>query len=564
MKRTALTILLAVMTMSATNAQTAYDAWLFSENNYEGTARSVAMGNAFTALGGDLGAVSINPAGSAVAGYSQISITPSLTFSTNTASGVPYEGSTDPYFQREMKSRRTGFNIPNVGFTFNFATGRKSGLKNITMGFVMSASNSWCEDIYANGTNSQTSFLAALASDATGEISDLNYNRPSYEPEYTKADYLSEDAFKYMNWQNTIAYRSGMISAFDTEGKKFVGATETLLDNGNIMQSGTVNQTYGRSVYGNKYEYALNVGFNVSDFIYFGLNVCMNSISYDYTHYFKESAIDSELFENVFYDQNGVEKTTFFKEAMYRHNYSADGTGVFGKLGIIVTPGEGVRFGAAVQTPTATTIKEQWQDKASCSFTNSEFNGNADSETGYNEYSFSSPWRGNFGVAYTLGKLAAFSVDYELAGFGGMEYDIDRNNMSDDDIKYFESINEDIRNTYGTSHYLRVGAEIKPLSVLAIRAGYNWGTSAQKKYYDIASDSYMELAPSYTQNVSFGIGYNSKGSFFADLACRYSFVTNEYIYPYSDYLAGHDGTLSPEILSKHSNWKVLLTLGWRF
>lgn len=52
--------------------QTAYDAQLFSENNYEGTARSVAMGNAFTALGGDLGGISINPAGSAVSPYSQL------------------------------------------------------------------------------------------------------------------------------------------------------------------------------------------------------------------------------------------------------------------------------------------------------------------------------------------------------------------------------------------------------------------------------------------------------------------------------------------------------------
>ena len=93
MKKTALTILLTLAASVCTFAQTAYDAWLFSENNYEGTARSVAMGNAFTALGGDLGAVTINPASGAVARYSQISITPALTFSSNIATGVPYEGS---------------------------------------------------------------------------------------------------------------------------------------------------------------------------------------------------------------------------------------------------------------------------------------------------------------------------------------------------------------------------------------------------------------------------------------------------------------------------------------
>ena len=37
----------------AANAQGAYDALRFSQQHAEGTARSVAMGNAFVALGGD-------------------------------------------------------------------------------------------------------------------------------------------------------------------------------------------------------------------------------------------------------------------------------------------------------------------------------------------------------------------------------------------------------------------------------------------------------------------------------------------------------------------------------
>ena len=73
MRKTALIILLAAISSFAALAQTAYDAFLFSETNYEGTARTVAMGNAFTALGGDLGSISLNPAGSAVAKYSQVS-----------------------------------------------------------------------------------------------------------------------------------------------------------------------------------------------------------------------------------------------------------------------------------------------------------------------------------------------------------------------------------------------------------------------------------------------------------------------------------------------------------
>jgi hypothetical protein len=255
---------------------------------------------------------------------------------------------------------------------------------------------------------------------------------------------------------------------------------------------------------------------------------------------------------------------------MYKHSYSADGTGVFGKLGIIVTPGFGLRFGATVQTPTSTTIREMWQDYAETTFTDSKFNGNAESDLGRPaEYTFNSPWRFGFGAAYTLGKLAVISADYEVANYGGMKYQYDRHEISDDDAEYFDGVNEDIKASYGAAHYLRLGVEFKPMSVLAVRAGYNLGTQAQKKYYDANLGDYLDIEPTYTQNLSFGVGYSSRKSFFADLAVRKSFLQDEYFMPYDDYMFDEDGNImvdayAPEILNKRSLWKVLITFGWRF
>ncbi len=77
--------LAAVVTVTALQAQTAYDALLYSKQNYQGTARSVAMGNAFTALGGDLGALGINPAASALYKHSELVFTPAFNIiSSNT------------------------------------------------------------------------------------------------------------------------------------------------------------------------------------------------------------------------------------------------------------------------------------------------------------------------------------------------------------------------------------------------------------------------------------------------------------------------------------------------
>ena len=70
-----------------------------------------------------------------------------------------------------------------------------------------------------------------------------------------------------------------------------------------------------------------------------------------------------------------------------------------------------------------------------------------------------------------------------------------------------------------------------------------------------------------TQNASFGLGYASKGSFFADAAVRYCFATKEYFMPYDDYMYDINGDLlafAPEILNTRSAWKVMLTIGWRF
>ena len=137
MRKAALTILLTVVSAVAAMAQTAYDAFLFSNSNYEGSARTMAMGNAFTALGGDLGSIGLNPAGSAVAPYSQFSITPSLTFTTSTTKGVsPYNDGYLPYFEKEYRNTNTAFSLPNFGLTFSWDTGRRSGLKNVTVGFV--------------------------------------------------------------------------------------------------------------------------------------------------------------------------------------------------------------------------------------------------------------------------------------------------------------------------------------------------------------------------------------------------------------------------------------------
>lgn len=545
MRKTAFIILFALAAMSA-QAQTAYDAFLFSERNYEGSARSVAMGNAFTALGGDLGSIGINPAGSAVAKYSQFTITPSLTVSSNTTQGVsPYTDGDLPYFERQFKQTATHFAIPNFGMTFNWDTGRSSGLKNVTFGFVMNRVNDWNEDVYAAGMNSTTSFMGAMATEATqmGLLgSNLNMN----------------NAYDYDPWKYVVGYQSGMISTFGNYDDQFVGASELIFDNmgqTEISLGGPLDQSYGRRVRGGKNDYLINLGFNISDFLYIGANLGITSMNYSYDEYFKEAAIDPYDFEIAL--DNG--QTMYFDSMKYKYSYSANTSGVYGKFGFILTPGMGLRIGAAIQTPTATTVNEYWYMSGETYYTDNGFNASADSPEGEDRYRFREPWRANFGVAWTLGKFAVFSADYEMCNYSNMKF---RRNGFDDGREYFIDLNEEIKSIYRKSQMFRAGVEIKPVDVLALRAGYGVTTSPEK--FNLNGE---QLDIPAAQNVSFGLGFISRKSFFADMACRYAFASDESFMPYNDYMFDADGNVTdfaPEIRNTKSAWKVLLTLGWRF
>ena len=543
MRKVALTILIAAASAFAGYAQTAYDAFLFSENNYEGTARTMAMGDAFTALGGDLGSISINPAGSAVAKYSQFTITPSLTFTTCSTQGVsPYSDGSLPYFENQFSSRNVAAAIPNIGLTFSWESGRTSGLKSFTFGFIANRLNSWNQDIYAAGTNNTTSFMGSMAAGATSEG-------------YLGSELNANDAFDYYPGRYVVGYQSGMISTFNGQDNQFIGASEVLFNNnGNteIAVGGPLEQTYGRLVEGVKNEYVVNFGVNISDFLYLGANLGITSMNYSYEEYFKESAVDPSDF-SIEYDDGSK---TYFNNMKYSYDYMVETSGIYGKFGFILTPGAGIRIGAAIQTPVATTVNEEWKHSGETRFSDGSYSST--SPWGSDSYNFREPWKANIGLGWTLGQNAIISADYEMCDYGSMRFVRDGLN---DGREYFEDINNDIRTVYGTSHALRVGAEIK-LGAVAVRGGYGITSSPEK-----ATILGEELSKMSSQNASIGLGYNSKKSFFADIAARYAFATKEYFMPYDDYMYDSNDNLvafAPEILNKTSALKVMLTLGWRF
>ena len=555
MKKTVITILMAFFVISG-YSQSAYSAMMLSENDYEGTARTAAMGNAFTALGGDLGAVSINPAATAVAKYSQVTLSPGISIISSTAAGVsPYENGDLPYFEKTMKSTRALFNLPNIGVAMTFNTGRKTGVKSFSAAFVMNKTASYGQNVYAAGTNSTTSFIGQMAYEAS-----VNG--------YPSSSLASDNAFDIMPWKPVIGYKTGMIEPYEDI---YVAATEKVYNDKTAFMGGTVQQNYGRNISGNKYDYLLNFGLNISDFVYIGLNLGLTSANYSYSEYFTEKAIDPSEFEIGYVDNDGnpiPSLTKYFDKMKYSSSYHYSGMGYFAKLGVIVTPIEGVRIGAAIQTPTAMSVNESWEESGETEFTGAN-GGKYSSESPYgeNKWSFSSPFHANVGVAYTFNKVGLISLDYELSDYGSIKY----RNSAYTDRDILEDINDEIRNSYGVAHKVRVGGEFKPIPALALRAGYNLNVSGEKAVWD--GWGYAKVKPTLSHKAALGIGFSSNKSFFADLALTRSFLPKEYFMPYSDYVFKYtkDEELivdpnyyAPEILIKPSLWNVILTIGFRF
>lgn len=519
-----LTAFLAVTVLQA-HAQGWQDAYLFSDNHYSGTARSVALGNAMTALGGDLGSLTFNPAGSAVVSYGQFTLTPGFTLATSFAQGTPLTGSTEPFgFEEGVSDYNFRMKFPNFGITGVYDTHRSRGITRWTFGFVGNATNDFTNRFTARGTNGDTSFAAALASDATGISEDIL--RGSWWQDNCPA------------WQTMAAYKAWIISPMEDYPGEYAAVTEQVFPNGDRSLPGYINQYYSQVRTGYKYDMLLNVGASVSDVFYFGANLGMVNLKY----HMAESCIESPV-------ENNADRFDF-SSIHTIYTYDATGSGVYLKVGALVRPFAGLRIGAAIQTPTAMTIRDEILCSAESSIGGNTYYAKPDEASVY-EYRVTSPYRVDAGVAYTFGNIALLSVDYEMCDYSTARL----RNFEDTGYDDYGYANQDIRECLGIAHEIRAGFEVKPMPSFAIRAGYNYRTSPE-----------VGIPEADRTKVSFGLGYSSGGSFFADLAFRMQWLPDEYLIPYTYYTpdSGGNEILTPQIGISTTLYEGLVTLGWRF
>ena len=110
--------------------------------------------------------------------------------------------------------------------------------------------------------------------------------------------------------------------------------------------------------------------------------------------------------------------------------------------------------------------------------------------------------------------------------------------------------NERMASNFKAVNNTRAGIEAWPKGSFAIRLGSNYCDTTER-IYDISR-----------HYASAGLGYRSTSGFFIDMAYQQQCNFNSNTFNlYDSYM---DGMTAPVASEDYLNWKLVLTLGWRF
>lgn len=539
MNKLLVSALVASMPLLA-SAQTAIDAYQMSRYDLRGTARSMSMGGAFGALGGDLSVLNGNPGGIGVYRKSEIGVTMDIEMQNSLAKSQGFSN----------KESQTKVTMPNIGYIGSAYTGSD----------IMPIFN-WG---FSYGRTASFNRRYRGTVDMNGSLSNYIAGYTTQE-QWTGNDLVSSDANywdrNHAPWMSILAYNSYMINP--------VSGTNNFKG---LWQNGT---TFGVSDFdveekGFVDEYNIDLGGNFSDVVYWGIGVGITDIEYQRNVYYEEY-LDGACIP--VYDTNnqvvaGSPTVTGQDVGFGLDSYKRiTGTGVNVKAGVIVRPVNEFRIGLAFHTPT-------WYNLTESSF--------ADVDYGYGyttgqlkpdytgspiesyDWKLKTPWRMIASAAAVIGSNAIVSFDYEYRPYQQMETKFDDGEKCTD-------VNGDIKNYYKAANIIRLGAEYRVNNHISLRAGYAYESSptgSEVKNGDMmvyTSNPYdTGTMPSYTldnstQYITCGLGYRYK-SFYADAAYVHKSRKSEF-HPYTtnDYTAD---PMTAEIKDNYNN--IVLSIGFKF
>jgi|GEM_PF-5928519 len=429
MKKIALLTAVFLLKLGSIYSQSAEEALLHFQENFSGTARVSAMSGSYSALGGDYGGLSINPAG--VGSF----IKDNLGFTL----GLNFNKSQSTYLGTEVNDGKTSFNLYSASMLWQKTPSKKrqaKGWMSTGFGIGYNRQANYHSHIQYAGYNDENSLTDWFAQNAQG----------------TPESELADDELSPHLYDSYLAYWSYLINPDTTDANSY----HSVMNNGGITQGETID------IKGGKGDLSVTYGADYKGKIHLGASLNLPIINQTTKSSFTEEDKDDHIGK--------------FNEFTYHKYIHTEGTGIQAKLGIIALPKEYLRFSFAFHSPASVRFTDHytfeiqstaWGPQGIQDFTATSPDGNF-------EYKLVTPMKAVLGVGYRYKKLGYVTVDYEFTDFSQMRYNFGQY------IEAEETVNRQINDNYGVMHTLKGGLEVKLMDHFFLRGGMQYHTDYEK------------------------------------------------------------------------------------
>lgn len=372
---------IAVLMLLSTPLSAQYfdqDALRLSLYSLQGNARYVGLGGAFGALGGNLSALSTNPAGIGIYRSSELSFTPALMVSQTRTK-------TDE--KKVRLSEKWNFNMGNFGWV---------GVINLSSS---DSKNEWKKIQFGIGMNRLADF---------GNLS--KYTRYAERP---YLEVLREEAAlsPYGHEENDYTFMAWNLYLIDTLNGQYI---TDLAPGRGLTQFQTV--VSGGSIH----EWVFSLGGNYGDYLYLGATIGRPIANFNESRTLTEEAAD--------------EYHPDFYEWKLSENLDITGKGANLKLGMIVKPADFIRLGLALHTPTRYKITEKSSIEMRGSTAYADWANIEEVESTY-DYYIRTPMRLIGSLGFVIAQKALIGLEYEHLNYNRMWID-DMENTYEADNDY--------------------------------------------------------------------------------------------------------------------------------
>jgi hypothetical protein len=483
-------------------AQNDADALRYAMLQYGSTARSLGAGAAMGAMGGDMGAISINPGGLGVYRSSELQFSP----------GFSYTGTQADYLGNGLSDGRANLHVSSFGLVlsgqnerYRFGNGLQRVSTNFAFGFNRVGHYSAGRDF--RGFNADNSLLDAY----TEFLNAGSGTNPG-------------DAYNADPFGAGLAYDAFLLNPIPGDTTRYF----------NVASDGEIWQQKTTVSRGAVNEMLFALGTNLGHKLYIGGSIGVPFVRYveDYTYS----------------EQDLEDARPGFDRFSQRTRLNTSGSGINAKIGLIARPVESIRIGAAVHSPTRFRMRDEFDSEIFSDIDGPTYQ--VFSPFGLFDYTLRSPWRVVGSLGLLLRDRGFISLDYEYLDYGFSAFDFTRGGIGGSEFE--GNLNALIQTKYQSAHNLRGGVEIVA-EPMRFRAGYSYlGTP-------FAEGRATGDADQTRQAYHGGLGYRS-GAVFVDLAYVHTVQTLGEA-PYTLAAAGEP---IPFARYRENRGTAVLTMGVKF